>query len=247
LFSIDDGRGDASALRADVGVQVTGNQVALLLAGKDTGIRLGHDDALDAMLRIARRFADVRDREWRIAELPDTAVLLDGFAPAEASSIDIAPAIRPPVGWIVQDDDRIALGAAIPLGVLPSRHAQFLAAIEAPIVVTPWRSLLICDLDEGIADTSLRVLAPLGLVFDQNSPWLGVSSCVGSPGCERSLTDVRAAATHAAQHGDPSMHGHYVGCERACGSPTTGPVLVATDAGFTRIDRRQGRCAPVVG
>jgi precorrin-3B synthase len=247
LFSIDDGRGDASTLRADLGVQVVDDEVALLMAGRDTGIRVGQSEAVDAMLRIARRFAEVRDRAWRIAELPDAAALLEGFAPAGNPSLVTDPAVRPPVGWIVQDDDRVALGAAIPLGVLPARQAQFLAAIESPIIITPWRSVLVCDLDENIADTSLRVLAPLGLVFDENSPWLAVSSCVGSPGCERSLTDVRAAAAHAAQHGDPTTHGHYVGCERACGSPAAGPVLLATEAGFTRIDRRPGRFAPAVG
>ena len=86
----------------------------------------------------------------------------------------------------------MALGAAVPLGVLEARQAHFVAAIDAPVVITPWRSLLVCDLAEGVADTSLRVLAPLGLVFDENSPWLRVSACVGSPGCEKSLADVRA-------------------------------------------------------
>ncbi len=108
---------------------------------------------------------------------------------------------RPPVGWITQDDGRVALGAAVPLGVLSARQAQFLAAIEAPVVITPWRSLLVCDLAEGVADTSLRVLAPLGLVFDETSRWLEVSACVGSPGCERSRADVRAEATRAAAPG----------------------------------------------
>ena len=46
-----------------------------------------------------------------------------------------------------------------------------MAAIEAPLVVTPWRSILVCDVDEVVADTALRVLAPMGLVFDENSPW----------------------------------------------------------------------------
>jgi hypothetical protein len=57
----------------------------------------------------------------------------------------------------------VALGAAVPLGVLSARQAQFLAAIEAPVVITPRRSLLVCDLTESVADTALRVLAPLRL------------------------------------------------------------------------------------
>ena len=64
-------------------------------------------------------------------------------------------------------------------------------------MVTPWRSVLVCDLDEGVADAALRVLAPLGLVFDENSPWLNVSACTGSPGCAHSAADVRADAALA--------------------------------------------------
>ena len=40
LFGIDDGRGDVSGLGADVGVHLLGESAALLLAGRDTGVRL---------------------------------------------------------------------------------------------------------------------------------------------------------------------------------------------------------------
>ena len=105
------------------------------------------------------------------------------------------------------------------------------AAIEAPLVVTPWRSVLVCDLDEAVADTALRVLAPLGLVFDENSPWLNVSACIGSPGCAHSAADVRADAALSLD-ADSAVHRHFVGCERACGSPPTGQVLVASGQGY---------------
>src|ERR1700758_4892474 len=39
-FSLDDGRGDVSGLRADVGVHVAADGCALLLEGRDTGVRL---------------------------------------------------------------------------------------------------------------------------------------------------------------------------------------------------------------
>ena len=84
---------------------------------------------------------------------------------------------------------------------------------------------------------SLRVLAPMGLVFDEGSPWLSVSACTGSPGCERSAADVRAGVTEAVDTGEitgdnGSPHRHYVGCERACGSPIDGEVLIATEDGY---------------
>ncbi|MUM35222.1 precorrin-3B synthase, partial [Mycobacterium sp. CBMA361] len=84
----------------------------------------------------------------------------------------------------------------------------------------------------GVADTSLRVLAPLGLIFDEHSPWLSVSACTGSPGCAKSLADVRSDAAAAAESGEPAGRRHFAGCERACGSPPIGEVLVATNSGY---------------
>ncbi|WP_165774308.1 precorrin-3B synthase [Mycolicibacterium sphagni] len=237
LFGLDDGRGDISGLGADIGAHVLTDGVALMLAGHDTGIRLAPGEVIAALVEVARRFVDIRGKCWRITELDDQSSLVAGFqvtAPAGATHL---PVLRPPVGWIAQDDGAVALGTAIPLGVLAARQAEFVAAIDAPIVVTPWRSLLICDLTEAVADTSLRVLAPMGLVFDENSPWLDVTACVGSPGCEKSLADVRAEAARVVAEEDVDGHVHYVGCERACGSPPTGQVFVATEEGFRRTSR----------
>lgn len=240
LFGIDDGRGDISGLGADVGAHVLPDGVALLLAGRDTGVRLPPDRVVAALMAVARRFAEVRGKSWRIAELADPSALASDFDATAPAGATFPPVLRPPVGWIAQDDGRVTLGAAIPLGVLTSRQAEFVAAIDAPVVITPWRALLVCDLPDGVADTSLRVLAPMGLVFDDNSPWLDISACVGSPGCEKSQADVRAEATRVVEDEAarlPSGHVHYVGCERACGSPPTGQVLVATAEGFRPASR----------
>ncbi len=43
-FSFDDGRADVSGLGADVGVHVLDDGLALLLTGRDTGVRLSVDD-----------------------------------------------------------------------------------------------------------------------------------------------------------------------------------------------------------
>lgn len=238
MFSLDDGSADVSGLRADVGAHVLGDRSALLLAGRDTGVRLPPDAVVATLLEIARRFVSVRETAWRVAELADTSALLTGLPATERAGDGYPPTVRPPVGWIVQDDGQVALGAGVPLGVLTARQAQFLAAIEAPLVITPWRSVLVCDLEESVADTSLRVLAPMGLIFDENSRWLDVSACVGSPGCEKSLADVRAEATRAVSDLDTPGHVHYVGCERACGSPVSGVVMVADGEGFHAVERR---------
>lgn len=247
-FSIDDGRGDVSGLGADVGVQVVDDEAAaLLLAGRDTGVRLAPAETVAAVIAVASRFAQVRGDAWRVGELAAPWLLVAGATPGGAG----APAVTaPPVGWFEQDDGRVSLGAAVPLGVLPADVAECLAVIGAPLVVTPWRSVLVCDLDAGVAETAVRVLAPLGLVFDADSPWLRLSTCVGSPGCASAIADVRADAAAAVEHGDRGddavavavgedddgapKRRHLVGCERACGAPVAGQVLVAAEGGGYR-------------
>jgi precorrin-3B synthase len=232
MFGLDDGRADISGLAPDVGAHFLDEATAaLLLAGSDTGVRLTPPDVVPALVTVATRFSATRGKAWRVAELADVTPLLEQFTPCAAPGATWPPVVRPPVGWLQQDDGRVALGAAVPLGVLPASVAEYLAAIGAPLVITPWRSVLVCDLDEGVADVALRVLAPMGLVFDGNSPWLTVSACTGSPGCEHSAADVRADAT-AALDEPADGHRHFVGCERACGSPPVGEVLVATGDGY---------------
>ncbi|MGJ6124464.1 precorrin-3B synthase [Mycolicibacterium sp. Y3] len=228
-FALDDGSGDVSGLRPDVGVHAVGaDTFAVILAGRDSGVRIPFGAAVPTLISVAQRFVQVRGTAWRVAELADATVLLDG-----AHAGPPFPAVScPPVGWITQRDGLVSLGAAVPLGVLQARVAEFLAAIEAPLIITPWRSVVIGDLDEGVADTALRVLAPLGLVFDESSPWLSLSACTGRPGCDKSLSDVRADAAAALNDGAPGVHRHFVGCPRACGSPSGAEVLIATGHGY---------------
>lgn len=237
LFCLDDGSGDVAGLSADAGaLMLDDGSAAVLLAGRDTGVRLPHDSAVEALVDIARRFTALRGTAWRIAELEDRDVLVDGLD-RTAMPLSPQPPGRAPVGWITQDDGRVALAAAVPLGVLTARQARFVAAVGAPVVVTPWRCLLVCDLDEDVADTALRVFAPLGLVFDDSSHWLHVTACVGSPGCERSRADVRSDAARAVASGDHDAAVHYAGCERACGRPPAAQVLVATGGGYHPVPR----------
>ncbi|MDY6995103.1 MAG: precorrin-3B synthase [Actinomycetota bacterium] len=233
LFSIDDGRGDVSGLGADAGTHaLDAATAAILLAGRDTGVRIDAGDTVQALLGLAHRFLDIRGTAWRTAELDDPQALLGDLTPSGPTGTPFPPTNRPPVGWIDQDDGRVTLGAAVRLGVLEAEVARYLAAVGAPLAVTPWRSVLLFDLDEQTADVALRVLAPLGLVFDENSPWLTLSACTGSPGCARSLADVRADATAALTDTASGVHRHFVGCERACGSPAEGQVLIATGDGY---------------
>ena len=185
-FGIDDGRGDVSGLGADVGVHLLEDSTALLLAGRDTGVRLETAIAVPTMVTVAKRFARIREKAWRIAEIADSTALLENWAVSAVPGGTWEPVTRAPVGWIQQDDCRVTLGAAVPLGVLSARVAEYLAATGAPLVITPWRSVLVCDLDEGAADVALRVLAPMGAsLFSGLGILLTTAPMISSPEAPR--------------------------------------------------------------
>ncbi|WP_206488612.1 precorrin-3B synthase [Rhodococcus sp. KRD162] len=238
LFAIDDGRGDMCGLEPDFGVYAQADgSYALLLAGLDSGVRIGRGAVVSTLLDCAAAFVELRRSEWRLAEL-------DGGADRviERLGLDAGPVLTlpapvevPPIGWLDQVDGRVALAAGLANGILDARLAEFLAAIDRPLIVTPWRSLIVCDLDEEPAEQVVRVLAPMGLIFDEASPWIRVSSCTGSPGCAKSQADVRAdlAAAVDARMTPRDERQHWSGCERRCGRPK-GEVtdVVATGIGY---------------
>ena len=76
-FSLDDGRGDVSGLRADVGVHVFEDGPALLLAGRDTGVRL--TDVIATLIDDGAAISPmIRGNSWRITELDDLEDVLPG-------------------------------------------------------------------------------------------------------------------------------------------------------------------------
>ncbi|NLE80447.1 MAG: precorrin-3B synthase [Rhodococcus sp.] len=238
LFTLDDGRGDVTPLGGDFGIRaVSGTQSALVLAGRDTGARISTADAVPALIQAARVFASIRDAEWRLAEIEDGAnrVLSElGMSPTDIPD-RAAKEPNAPIGWIDQDDGLITLGGGLPFGVLGARLAEFLAAVERPVIVTPWKTVLLCDLTEHMAEQVVRVLAPMGLIFDENSPWLHVTACTGKPGCNKALADVRADVRNAIEADQLPVSGdqHWSGCDRLCGRPRAEVTdIVATADGY---------------
>lgn len=194
------------------------------------------------MLDVARRVVDT-GRAWRIADL-DAAALealrvasaheLDAGLPKPTQPVPSGPS--PIVGWFDTDNGDVLLGAVVELGRLPARTAEFLAAVGAPIIITPDREILLADLGEGVAETVVRVLAPMGLIFDASSPWAQLSCCVGAPGCGNALAPVRDDLLARVGSGEPiTAREHWVGCSRGCGSPAGSHVRVqAVGDGYER-------------
>ncbi|OXM56933.1 precorrin-3B synthase [Amycolatopsis thailandensis] len=209
LFALDGGQGDVAGEGADV----CWRDGAVLLAGEDTGLRVGPEHAVDALISIARAFLGARGAAWRVSELPDTEPLL-GDVPGERTRPEIF-ATKPglPIGPI---GDAVAVAPVF--GRLTSAQARAIAR-AGDAVVTPWRSILVLGPLE--ADT--------GLITDPDEPSLGISACIGRPGCAKSLADVRADASRVGK----APRAHFAGCERRCGKPAHEHVdVLATEDGY---------------
>lgn len=235
LFGLDDGAGDIARRRPDLGaIWHSVGALELLVAGKAAGVYCDADSVTGVIADLAEHFVSIPEHGWRLAPDTDphrsvlaTARLHEGtsdeLASASEATTDVArehprPEPHPPVGWIDSPDGSVSLLAVTELAIIEHRLAEFLGAIDTDTTISPDRVLGIHGLSEGQAEQVVRVLAPMGLIFDANSPWVHATACIGSPGCSKSHADVhsdiRAAATELRL--EPSGQ-HWVGCERACG------------------------------
>ncbi|QKW13981.1 precorrin-3B synthase [Verrucosispora sp. NA02020] len=232
LIAVDDGRGDVAALGADL--CWLADPGALLVAGRDVGLRADADEAAETIVAAARAFlrhrAGRRD-VWRVADLPEApAAIVAALGGSHAAPVDVPRYGPPPVG----PDPAGFVVAAAPLGRLTAAQAEAVAALtDGPVVVTPWRTVVVVAAPES----AVPVLTGAGLVVDPASPWVGVTACAGRPGCGSALADVRAdataALTAATPPADDALPLHWAGCDRCCGRPS-GPaaLAVATGAGY---------------
>ncbi len=192
LLAVDDGRRDVagahallSVIATDIGgftLEVCGEPVGLSVpdpmvpraAAAAAGLLVAQQAPIPGA---ARGAVDAVRRLLAGIEGVDAAAPAGTAAPAGAAA---------EIGWIPHDaDDRVTLGAATDGAVLDARRLQFIAAIGCPVIVGPRRTLLLCDLDEWTAEQVVRVLAPMGFVFDADSPTvreLDLSCAPPSPG-----------------------------------------------------------------
>ena len=220
LFAVDDGSADVWSLAFDVGYRAldTGWGLVAVGGGSDpdpagmAGRVMSSDAALAEMVRIAANFVRARRTgagAWRIWELDDFP---SDLARRGDVGGDPASNAAPPLGVVAG-----AASVGVPLGFLTSTQAAAVleAACGGPVVVTPWRSLII-----PAAAAKTEALRHAGLIIDSGSPWTKITACVGAPGCAKSFLDTRQLAVQIADRGlRPMRPLHISGCERRCGAP----------------------------
>ncbi|MFI6445796.1 precorrin-3B synthase [Kitasatospora sp. NPDC050543] len=213
-------------------------------------------------------------RAWRIREADPDGALLGarlGLAaqplPAEPTAAGPLPAgprgsrsgagALPRLGVIEGPDGRYGLSVGLRFGRVSAAQWRLLAEAgraagtaagdgEGELRVTPWRGVVIPALTAGAARDRAARLSAAGLGLDPGSPWTLAMACTGTPGCAKSLADVRgeaARALEAAAAGGPSaarlLPVHWSGCERRCGHPLGEWVdVLATGDGYEVSVRR---------
>ena len=220
LFAVDDGSADVWSLAFDVGYRALDAERGLLALGggsdrrraEMTGRVISSSAAPAEMVRVAADFVRAREgseRAWRIWELTDFRTGQARFPGIGGNpGGDVAPSLGAVAG---------AASVGVPLGFLTADQAAAVdeAASGGPVVVTPWRSLIIPN-----AAATTEALRHAGLITDSGSPWTKITACVGAPACAKSLIDTRKLAVQMADRGPlPTRPLHISGCERRCGAP----------------------------
>lgn len=163
--------------------------------------------------------------------LGQVALLAAGGQPAVRPASPVAgptPGVHPH-----HAPGRANIVAAPALGRLDVGQLDVLARLAAGtgLRFTHRRGVALPALDRaGLADL-LGALAGVGLSTDPADPVHGVSACAGRPGCASALADTQAAALAliVARRTGPGPHApvHLAGCDKRCGAPATGDLLVA--------------------
>ena len=184
VFGFDDGSGDVLTHSPDlVAVAGHGDGLARIhVSGRDTGFQTPIADAVSVLLDAAACVVGSENRpasapasgevyyDLVVVALSDHPVTTrTATTPATTSAMAVE---APPVGWVDTLDGLVTLLAVVPEGVIPARLAEFLGAIERPSTISADHVIGLHGLTEHMAEQVVRVLAPMGMVFDAASPWV---------------------------------------------------------------------------
>ena len=226
------------------------------LLGVDPGVAAGAEAVVEALERAFAGDARLGGLPGKFAVQVDAGGVLGGRAAAaslvvwtdgaawgvRAGSRGDARGVAGPLPYPGCAFGGFALGA--PFGAFDLAMLEGAADLAerwgTELRVTPWRALVLGRVPAGVA------VDCEGWISDAGDVRLGVSACVGAPGCGRGSTAVRrdAAVFAAAFRGVGGLH--VSGCAKGCAHPGGAAVTAVGRAG--RYDLvRDGRAGDVPG
>jgi precorrin-3B synthase len=150
LFVLDDGRGDVGDRPLDLGVTaVDAGHVQLRIGSDSWGPVVPLAEAAPALISHALRFLAAagvgESAAWHVDELDAGAGVID--RPVARDPRTRATSAPLPYGIIAQDDGTAAEHLPVPDGLLTRGLADEVAQRSHEVVVTPWRSIVLPDLE----------------------------------------------------------------------------------------------------
>jgi len=240
------------------------------LAGDDPAVAtdaLALAEAIEAIVPtgLPSKFCVAIDGGGVLAGAPaaDVVVRLDGLTSAVDALALVRPRLAAATGTVrgtVQpaqapgsaigfhryaDRSHGAFGLGLPFGQTDSAELRLLADLadrfsEGAIRTSPWRAMLLSRVRVGNVPALRQAAA--GWVVDPADPRLGVTACVGSPGCGQATVPARADAAWLAAHGAGGPL-HVSGCAKGC-AYSGGPALVAAAGRYSRLSEWRAGTAP---
>ncbi|WP_343527336.1 cobalamin biosynthesis protein CobG [Sphingomonas sp.] len=212
---------------ADFRVERAADGGLLLRAeGRQSGMAVSREDAVDAMIRLAHWFVEsggpAAGRMARHAvPLPDWAT--GAMVPARAA----AP-LRPgshPMGTV----------HGLPFGRIEAAAlAGYVGARGCAVRLTPWRLLIA----EGVAPE------PAPGMMQEDAPILHVDACVGAPACPQASVETRDLAARLATVMQGSLH--VSGCAKGCARARAADwVLTGREGAFDLARNARAGAAPL--
>ena len=230
---------------ADITVICSDDACAIALAGTDKAARVGPEQAVEAVRRLARVFAESGTHRMRTLVATIGAGRIFTAAGLQTDAPAPIRAQRNPIGWLA---DVNAFGVGLPFGRL---HAESLTALAAwaelhgdgTLRTTPWRALLL----PGVADPEeIRAAAEkLGLITDPGDRRRLIIACAGKPRCAAASVDVQADAMRLLDLPPVGLM-HLSGCAKGCAHPGPTPItLVGEEGRYSVVRNGSAATAPL--
>lgn len=215
---------------ADIRLERHDRGVLVYANGSTRGVVASAERAIARAMELAH---------WFIAAggAPDGRGRMDALVakttiPTELAStaVPVNTGARLPLGFIPQ-----GCVVGFEFGQLPVDTLRTLSTL-GPLRITPWRSLLVEDVQ------TMPALSEL--ITHADDVRLRISACTGAPGCNQAAAPTRELA-HALAPLVPLDHVlHVSGCSKGCAHPNPTLTLVATSAGFDLVQHGTAASPP---
>lgn len=266
LFLIDDGGALSLAdVEADIRIEAASTEeIAIRIAGvPDHAALVAANDWLDAALRLARAFVELRDRHANCFRRVDTlveALGAEALPRAAGLPMRVYKQTRAPARWAhifgAQRHGAVFFaGVGAPFGRW--RADEFAAVAEyarnegtSELRLTPWRALLLVTQDGDAAERIVSCARKHDLITSSNDQRLAVIACPGAPECPQALAETRAHVLELAPLaqkivGADGVGLHLSGCAKGCARQSASPItLLACAEGFDLIENAGTDAAP---